>query len=147
MWLSLKWWMYCQYLTCHITEKIPLTRATDWALACMTGNCTQWTTGISCCTYIFYLFCVSLTLYPCASLSNDTSCRVILLSPHKMALMVISLEMKHIMHMQLDTFSYSLFLFTCHPVWTEANTSICRAVCRICPPPIVVFSNIKAEKQ
>ena len=27
------------YLAFHMTEKIPLTRATNWDLAWMTGNC------------------------------------------------------------------------------------------------------------
>lgn len=73
--------------------------------------------------------CVSISRHPSASLSNDTSCRIFLLS-HK----VPFYGNLNIKSTPLCTSTSTLVLFSCHPVWTETNTSFCPAVCCICSP-------------
>lgn len=69
----------------------------------------------------FCFFCVSLSLYLCASLSSDRSCWVFLLS-HK----VPSYGNPFIADTQTCTRTRTLLLFTCHPVWTETNAFTCQ---------------------
>lgn len=75
------------------------------------------------------LFSAFHSLHPCASLSNGTSCRIFLLS-HK----VLFYGNLFIKSTPSCTSTRTLILFSCHPVWTETNTSFCPAVCRICSP-------------
>lgn len=73
-------------------------------------------------------FSVSLSLDLCAPLSSDRSCWVFLLS-HKVP--------SYGNHLKTDsqTCTRTRLLFTCHPVWTEATTFSCQAVCGICSLP------------
>lgn len=71
--------------------------------------------------HLFLFFCVSLSLYLCASLSSDRSCWVFLLS-HK----VPSYGNPFITDTQTCTRTRTLLLFTCHPVWTETNAFTCQ---------------------
>lgn len=76
------------------------------------------------------LFSVFHCLYPCASLSNDTSYGVILLS------LKMPFDGNLFKEWNTCTCRWTPLLVSCHPVWTKANTSLQASCIR---PPIFKY--------